>query len=168
MGDIMWAKMTLNARYGWTYGDNGHQQNLGTNSSRRQRPRVGILGKDVGDIRHGTCPGASMLSRARGEVSRVTRREGNCWPKRVMTGEGGEKVIREGKDERGTIYEGQRPDYNEGPQTETGPDALITFLLFVYFFPAFFSPRCLDYVIQYTRAWPGLTERHGVCLCMNA
>ena len=79
-GDIMWS-MTLNARYWWTYGDNEHQPNLGTNSSRRQRPRVGIFGKDVSDIRHGTCQGTLCCeeheARYRGERGEVLPKRGD-------------------------------------------------------------------------------------------
>ena len=79
-GDIMWP-MSLNARYCWTYGDNEHQPNLGTNSSRRQRPRVGIFGKDVSDIRHGTCQGTLCCeeheARYRGERGEVLPKRGD-------------------------------------------------------------------------------------------
>ena len=144
-GDIMWS-MTLNARYWWTYGNNEHQPNLGTNSSRRQRPRVGIFGKDVSDIRHGTCQGTLCCeeheARYRGERGEVLPKRGDGRGR----GDGGKG---KGKTSEGTICEGQRPDYNEGPSNrdETGsPDALIRtfcflFLLFTIFTGIFSSHK---------------------------
>jgi len=138
MGDIMWAKMTLNARYGWTYGDNGHQQNLGTNSSRRQRPRVGILGKDVGDIRHGTCPGASMLSRARGRGIKGNEEGGELLAKKSDDGRGrgesGKGRERRARDDiRRTKTGLQRGSSNGDGVTRRAHPFCFLFLLFIFF-----------------------------------
>ena len=167
----MWS-MTLNARYWWTYGDNEHQPNLGTNSSRRQRPRVGIFGKDVSDIRHGTCQGTLCCeeheARYRGERGEVLPKRGD--------GRGRGDGEREGKDERGNDMRGTKTGLQRGSfkQRRDGVAgcAHSYFVLFVpsfyYFYRHFFfSQRCLDYVIRHAvplRASPGLAERHGVCL----
>jgi hypothetical protein len=70
-----------------THGDCDHQKDLGANRGGRQRPRVGICRKDVGDVRHGTWEGTSLLCRAKGSTR----------DKRVVPRERDELVKREGR-----------------------------------------------------------------------
>jgi hypothetical protein len=63
--------MRMKGKHRQTYRDNGHQEGLRADGGGRQRPRVGILRKNVSNVRHDMSSEETFLLQSRDK-------EGKC------------------------------------------------------------------------------------------